>query len=191
MAAERDRLNGKPNESLQPSANTLQRQLEETRESITKTVTEIQNAMTTEYQNVKSAVGDTFDWKLQVRNHPLAFSLGALAIGVFAGSRIMNRFAERDLDTDFSQAPSGTAGFDNNNYTTRPSRTQAMLDTVRHSSVAGQISSGASRVVGELVDELVKLGREALIPSILGAVTGKLGLDSQKLNETHSDRQKF
>ena len=67
----------------------LQRQMDETRESIAQTVTEIKDTVTDQYQSVKDSVAETLDWREQFRKHPGAWSLGALSIGYVVGTSLM------------------------------------------------------------------------------------------------------
>ena len=66
----------------------LQRQMDETRESISQTVTEIKDKVADQYQSVKDSVTDSLDWREQFRRHPAAWSLGALSVGYVIGSSI-------------------------------------------------------------------------------------------------------
>ena len=59
----------------------LQRRMEEARESITQTVTEIKETVSSQYQSVK----DALDWREQFRRRPVAFSVGALSVGFIIG----------------------------------------------------------------------------------------------------------
>jgi hypothetical protein len=67
----------------------LQRQMDETRESIAQTVTEIKETVADQYQSVKDSVAETLDWREQFRRHPAAWSLGALSVGYVIGSSLM------------------------------------------------------------------------------------------------------
>ncbi len=63
----------------------LQRKMEEARESISQTVSDIKDTVTNQYQSVKESVNDALDWREQVRRHPAAWSAGALTAGVLVG----------------------------------------------------------------------------------------------------------
>ncbi|HEX8502218.1 MAG TPA: hypothetical protein VF659_16660 [Pyrinomonadaceae bacterium] len=63
----------------------LQRRMEEARESISQTVTEIKDTVVTQYQQVKDNISDTLDWREQYRRHTLPFTLTAFAVGTFIG----------------------------------------------------------------------------------------------------------
>jgi ElaB/YqjD/DUF883 family membrane-anchored ribosome-binding protein len=66
----------------------LQRRMEEARESITQTVSEIKDTVTTQYQNVRESISQSLDWREQYRRRPVAFSAGALGVGVLLGYSI-------------------------------------------------------------------------------------------------------
>lgn len=92
----------------------LQRRMEEARESITQTVTEIKDTVVTQYQQVKENISDTLDWREQYRRHTLPFTLTAFAVGTFLGYTVRGAFGgeggdEYDDDGAFDRAE---AGFD-------------------------------------------------------------------------------
>jgi hypothetical protein len=77
--------------------------MEEARESITQTVTEIKDTVVTQYQQVKDNISDTLDWREQYRRHTLPFTLTAFAVGTFLGYTVMGAFkgeGEGDYDED-------------------------------------------------------------------------------------------
>lgn len=63
----------------------LQRRMEEARESITQTVAEIKDTVSTQYQTVKESINEALDWREQYRKRPVAFNIGALSVGFFVG----------------------------------------------------------------------------------------------------------
>lgn len=78
----------------------LQRRMEEARESITQTVTEIKDTVVTQYQQVKENISDTLDWREQYRRHTLPFTLTAFAVGTFVGYTVMGAFKGDGDDYD-------------------------------------------------------------------------------------------
>jgi hypothetical protein len=78
----------------------LQRRMEEARESITQTVTEIKDTVVTQYQQVKENISDTLDWREQYRRHTLPFTLTAFAVGTFVGYTVMGAFKGEGDDYD-------------------------------------------------------------------------------------------
>jgi hypothetical protein len=92
----------------------LQRRMEEARESISQTVTEIKDTVVTQYQQVKDNISDTLDWREQYRRHTLPFTLTAFAVGTFVGYTVMGAFKG---DDDHDEEEDGAfdrieAGFD-------------------------------------------------------------------------------
>lgn len=63
----------------------LQRRMEEARESISQTVSEIKETVVTQYQQVRESISDTLDWREQYRRRPVEFSVGALGVGLVLG----------------------------------------------------------------------------------------------------------
>jgi hypothetical protein len=76
----------------------LQRRMEEARESITQTVTEIKDTVANQYQAVRDTVTEALDWREQYRKRPVAFSIGALSAGFILGYTVAGTFKEDDAD---------------------------------------------------------------------------------------------
>jgi hypothetical protein len=69
----------------EPSKAELQRRMEETRESISATVSEIKETVEDQYESVKQTVSGIAEWREQFLKEPLVWSLGALAAGFALG----------------------------------------------------------------------------------------------------------
>lgn len=63
----------------------LQRRMEQARETITQTVTEIKDTVTNQYQSVRETITESLDWREQFRKRPVAWSVGALSVGFLTG----------------------------------------------------------------------------------------------------------
>jgi hypothetical protein len=70
----------------------LQRRMEEARESITQTVTEIKDTVASQYNSVRESVTDALDWREQFRKRPVAWSVGALGVGLVVGYSLGGAF---------------------------------------------------------------------------------------------------
>lgn len=70
----------------------LQRRMDEARESITQTVSEIKDTVTTQYQNVRESISQSLDWREQYRRRPVEFSIAALGVGFIVGYSIGGAF---------------------------------------------------------------------------------------------------
>ncbi len=80
----------------------LQRRMEEARESITQTVTEIKETVANQYQQVKDTINDSLDWREQYRRRPIPFTVGALGVGLLVGYSVAGAFkSDEDEDEDY------------------------------------------------------------------------------------------
>jgi hypothetical protein len=70
----------------------LQRRMDEARESITQTVSEIKDTVTTQYQNVRETISQSLDWREQYRRRPIEFSVAALGVGFLLGYGVGGAF---------------------------------------------------------------------------------------------------
>ena len=96
MAEERNlalaRATDSDDDDVDQTKAALQRRMEEARESISQTVTEIKDTVVTQYQQVKENISDTLDWREQYKRHTLPFTLTAFAVGTFVGYTVMGAF---------------------------------------------------------------------------------------------------
>jgi hypothetical protein len=80
----------------------LQRRMEEARESISQTVTEIKETVVSQYQNVKESINDTLDWREQYRRHTVPITIGAVGVGAALGYCVAGAIVGRD-DDDYDE----------------------------------------------------------------------------------------
>jgi hypothetical protein len=90
----------------------LQRRMEEARESISQTVTEIKDTVVTQYQQVKENISDTLDWREQYRRRPVHFTVGAFAVGALLGYSVMGAFKGDGREEDEEAFDRIESGFD-------------------------------------------------------------------------------
>ncbi|MFL6333160.1 MAG: hypothetical protein ACJ754_07430 [Pyrinomonadaceae bacterium] len=105
MAEERNldlaRTNDSADEDVDQTKAALQRRMEEARESISQTVTEIKDTVVNQYQQVRENISDTLDWREQYRRHTLPFTLTAFAVGTFVGYTVMGAFKGGGDDEEY------------------------------------------------------------------------------------------
>src|SRR6185503_18754532 len=86
----------------QPSKEELQRRMEEARDSITNTVTEIKDNVAQQYENVK----DALDWREHFKRQPVAWTLGAAGVGFFVGYGIASAIKGDEEEDYYSSSTS-------------------------------------------------------------------------------------
>jgi len=76
----------------EPTKVELQRQMEQTRESISETVEEIKETVAHQYdvvkdtyETVKDGVGEVLDWREQFSKNPIVWGAGAVSLGILVG----------------------------------------------------------------------------------------------------------
>jgi hypothetical protein len=119
----------------------LQRRMEEARESITQTVTEIKDTVANQYNSVRESVTDALDWREQFRKRPVAWSVGALGVGFVVGYSLGGAIPASDEDEDYP-AYSETDAFE----LTGASAAQAAGDS--RSTPAGQQAYAVRALAG-------------------------------------------
>jgi hypothetical protein len=78
----------------------LQRRMEEARESISQTVTEIKDTVANQYQAVRTSVSEALDWREQYRKRPVIWNVGALSVGIIVGYSLGGAFMGGGGDWD-------------------------------------------------------------------------------------------
>ena len=114
----------------------LQRRMEEARESISQTVTEIKESVVNQYQQVRETISDSLDWREQYKRHTLPFTVGAFAVGALVGYSVMGAFGgddDEDYDTE-------DAAFDQKQSASR-SYAAAPITGASHAPIAYQRAS--------------------------------------------------
>jgi hypothetical protein len=69
----------------EPTKRELERQMQQTRESLTETIGEIKETVEQEIASAKQTVSGVLDYREQFKNEPLVWSLGALSAGFALG----------------------------------------------------------------------------------------------------------
>ena len=105
---------------IDPTKAELQRRMEEARESISQTVSEIKDTVVTQYQQVRETISDTLDWREQYKHHTLPFTVGAFAAGALLGYGVMGVFKGGGDDEDFDDDAEYERGEELRSYAASP-----------------------------------------------------------------------
>jgi ElaB/YqjD/DUF883 family membrane-anchored ribosome-binding protein len=121
----------------------LQRRMDEARESISQTVTEIKDTVVNQYQQVRETISDTLDWREQFKRRPLPFTIGAAGVGFLVGYTIMGAFKADDEDEDYARGEDDERVGTSRSYAASP-----IIGQPRASSAYQRISNESSEVSG-------------------------------------------
>jgi len=180
------------------SKEALQRRMEQARDSISNTVTEIKENVSQQYENVKEAL----DWREHFKKAPVAWSLGAAGVGFFVGYGIAACVSGDDYDKvqySASAAHSLTA----NPYLSQgapreyfnPVQTKSngkdegpgMLERFKETSAYDRLSKEAGALGDRLVEELSTTAQAVVLPALLKKIKTWIGVDlSEKSPSTAS-----
>jgi hypothetical protein len=85
MPTESAARGAKQTAAREPTKLELQRQMQQTRESLTETIGEIKQTVEQEYSSAKKTVSGVLNYREQFKDEPLVWSLGALSAGFALG----------------------------------------------------------------------------------------------------------
>jgi len=172
------------------SKEELQLRMEEARDSISQTVTEIKETVAQQYETVK----DALDWREHFKKQPLAWSLGAAGVGFFVGYgiaaavkgepdedydnvRSVNRtYAAQPIlgDRDLRHpAASSTVEKTNGDKDEGPGLVQRFKETRAFDRLQQEVGSLGDR----LIDELSTTAQTVVLPALIRKVRDWIGAD--------------
>ena len=175
------------------SKEELQRRMEEARDSITNTVTEIKENVAQQYETVK----DALDWREHFKKAPVAWSLGAAGVGFFVGYGIAAAVAGDEYDKvhySSSAAQSLNAGpafsqrdfsqrAPNESFSTAPTKKNGkddgpgLLERFKDTSAYERLSKEAGALGDRLVEELSTTAQQVVLPALLKKIKTWIGVD--------------
>lgn len=181
------------------SKEHLQRRMDEARESISNTVTEIKDSVVHQYEAVKDTISETLDWREQFKKRPVAWTAGAVGAGFLTGYCVTSiikgdshndRFAEgydqARLDFQPAHKPryatkSVATGFVAQAEPVEEDAGPGLLSRLQETPAYERVKNEASNFGGRLVDEASKAAQDILLPAAIGWLSHWLeGLIPQK-----------
>jgi len=179
----------------EPSKEELQRRMEEARDSITNTVTEIKENVAQQVENVK----DALDWREHFKRQPLAWSLGAAGVGFFVGYGIAAALTGDDRDEiRYSSSPAYSLSARPltreaiNAETTKPNGKDdgpGLLERFRETSAYERLSQEAGAIGDRLVEELSTTAQQVVLPALLKKIKTWIGLDLSNKTPSMGNQQ--
>ena len=192
----------------QPSKEELQRRMEDARDSITNTVTEIKDNVAQQYENVK----DALDWREHFKRQPVAWSLGAAGVGFFVGYGIAAAIRGDDeeeihyassrayslsapaigdkLGNALSREPLSREPNESKTRTNGKDDGPGLLERFRETSAYDKLSQEAGALGDRLVEELSSTAQQVVLPALLKKIKNWIGVDLSARTPSMATNQK-
>lgn len=176
----------------EPSKEELQRRLDQTRDSISQTVTEIKETVANQVQAVK----DTLDWREQFKRRPVAWSAGALGVGFLVGYCVAATFKDADEYQRYSSAIN-RYGEEEKSYAAQPvlGATAAhmsapgfvsksgngshhgpgLFQRVTNTHAYGRVRDEAANIGNAFVQELSNTAKQVVLPALIMSLRNFIG----------------
>jgi hypothetical protein len=171
------------------SKEELQRRMEQARDSITNTVTEIKENVSQQYETVK----DALDWREHFKKAPVAWSLGAAGVGFFVGYGIAACVSGDDYD-NVHYSSSAAHSLTSNPYLSQPAQSigtgsttsngkngkdegPGILERFKETSAYERLSREAGTLGDRLVEELSATAQAVVLPALLKKIKTWIGVD--------------
>jgi hypothetical protein len=175
-----------------PSKAALQRRMEEARDSITNTVTEIKDNVAQQYENVK----DALDWREHFKKQPVAWSIGAAGVGFFVGyglaaalssdddgdipyaSQTMRAYEpQRMIGEPLARATASAQASTPSTKTNGQNDGPGLLERFKETSAYDRLSKEAGSLGDRLIEELSTTAQQVVLPALLKKIKGWIGVD--------------
>jgi hypothetical protein len=166
-----------------PSKEALQRRMEQTRDSISNTVSEIKENVTQQYESVK----DALDWREHFKRAPVAWSAGAAGVGFLVGYGLAAALTDDERNEVHYSSTERRPLVSQSAYDVPASRTNGknheaedhpgLLERFRETSAYERLSKEAGSLGDRFVEELSATAHEVVLPILLKKIKGWIGLD--------------
>jgi ElaB/YqjD/DUF883 family membrane-anchored ribosome-binding protein len=178
-------------EDEEPSKAQLQRRMEQARDSITNTVSEIKENVAQQVETVK----DALDWREHFKKRPVAWTLGAAGVGFFVGYGIAAALSDDESSTSTTYE-SSFASSTPRSYVALPASDEStslrssgaaktngkdegpgMLERFKETSAYDKLSREAGALGDRLLEELSSTAQSVVLPALLKKVKNWIGVD--------------
>jgi len=171
------------------SKEELQLRMEEARDSITQTVTEIKETVVHQYENVK----DALDWREQFKKRPVAWSLGAAGVGFCVGYCIAATIKDEESQSDrfvssedhayASQPITGrsytplSASLDAAEKANGKDEGPGLIERFKETRAFDRLQQEVGTLGDRLVEELSTTAQTVILPALIRKIRELIGAD--------------
>jgi hypothetical protein len=164
------------------SKEDLQRRMDEARESISQTVTEIKDTVVHQYESVKESISETLDWREQFKKRPAAWAAGAVGAGFLTGYCLTamvkgdgnghDRYYQEDYQPTHrayaAQPIVGQSAFPGGEQD--EDKGPGLIEKIQDTQIYDRVKNEAAAIGGHLVDEVSKTAKDILVPAAVSLV---------------------
>ena len=165
------------------SKSELQHRMEEARDSISQTVTEIKETVAHQVESVK----DALDWREQFKKRPVAWSLGAAGVGFCTGYCIAAFIKGDETETGeylpskrqpiLGQPPSPTPSTGLVEKSNGKDEGPGLIERFKETRAFDRLQQEVGNLGDRLVDELSTTAQAVVLPAIIKKVREWIGAD--------------
>ena len=171
------------------SKEELQLRMEEARDSITQTVTEIKETVVHQYENVK----DALDWREQFKKRPIAWSVGAAGVGfcvvycIAATIKGQESESERYVSSEphaySSQPITGrsytplSASLDATEKANGKDEGPGLIERFKETRAFDRLNQEVGSLGDRLVEELSTTAQTVILPALIRKIRDLIGAD--------------
>ncbi len=171
------------------SKEELQLRMEEARDSITQTVTEIKETVVQQYETVK----DALDWREQFKKRPVAWSLGAAGVGFCVGYGIASAIKGEESESEryvssedhfyASQPNTGrsytplSANLDAGQKANGKDEGPGLLERFKETRAFDRLHQEVGSLGDRLVEELSTTAQTVILPALIRKIRDMIGAD--------------
>jgi hypothetical protein len=168
------------------SKSELQHRMEEARDSISQTVTEIKETVAHQYENVK----DALDWREHFKKRPVAWSLGAAGVGFCVGYCVAAYIKGDETETDtwpaerYGYASQPILGQSQSvSATSLPEKSNGkdegpgLIERFKETRAFDRLQQEVGTLGDRLVEELSTTAQAVVLPALIRKVREWIGAD--------------
>ncbi len=170
------------------SKEELQLRMEEARDSITQTVTEIKETVVHQYENVK----DALDWREQFKKRPVAWSLGAAGVGFCVGYCIAATVKSEESESEryfssephaYASQPTGrsytplAAGLDVVDKANGKDEGPGLVERFKGTRAFDRLQQEVGSLGDRVVEELSTTAQTVVLPALIRKIRDLIGAD--------------
>ncbi|HEV2883399.1 MAG TPA: hypothetical protein VGW36_00990 [Pyrinomonadaceae bacterium] len=177
----------------------LQRRMDEARDSISNTVSEIKENVTQQYESVK----DALDWREHFKRQPVAWTIGAAGVGFLVGYGLAAALTDDDSpDRSYSTSTPTEHAYAASPVLREPASIASAITTngkddgpgvfarFKETSAYERLSQEAGTIGDRVLEELSTTAQQVVLPALLKKIKNWIGMDlsarTPSMSSSHS-----